>query len=55
MRGHGKNTKQTASDKFYKTKLYMDSDDNHNVMYPFALHVPDVYKRQVLTLRACKM
>lgn len=34
MRGHGKNTKQTASDKFYKTKLYMDSDDSHNVMYP---------------------
>lgn len=41
VRGHGKNTKQTASDKFYKTKLYMDSDDSHNVMYPFALHVPD--------------
>ena len=41
MRGHGKNTKQTVSDKFYKTKLYMDSDDSHNVMYPFALHVPD--------------
>lgn len=41
MRGHGKNTKQTASDKLYKTKLYMDSDDSHNVMYPFALHVPD--------------
>lgn len=41
MRGHGKNTKQTASDKFYKTKLYMDSDDSHNDLYPFALHVPD--------------